>query len=307
MNQKIRFRKRNVLAVDDIPANLLALKAVLSRDHNLIFGHSGEEAISILQSRDDIDIILMDIQMPIMDGFEAATSIKQMENCRDIPIIFITAIYNEEPFIKKGYEIGAIDYFSKPFDPEILRMKVDIYSSFKQRDRFLKERERQFFESEEVLRAGRKLSSVLESLPVGVLIADINGRICQTNEVVSKICKSEKSTDSNLYGEVLNWWSRDGQMMKKENSPLARALQGDTSHNTILPITCIDGSLKTILCSASPLKGLDEHIMGAVVVIQDLTESKKIEIDFEQRISKFISLGLELEHSLSEEFSAKED
>jgi CheY-like chemotaxis protein len=117
-------RRMHVLAVDDIPANLIALEAVLGRDHALIMANSGAEAISTLEKRDDIDIILMDLQMPKMDGFETAVRIRKMERCRDIPIIFITAVYKEDPLIRKGYEAGAVDYFTKPFDPEILKLKV---------------------------------------------------------------------------------------------------------------------------------------------------------------------------------------
>src|SRR5438309_497982 len=117
----------NILAVDDKPANLIAIEAVLGDEYNLIPANSGAEAIKILKNRHDIGLILMDIQMPEMDGFEAVEHIKSIEACKDIPVIFITAIYKEEPFVRRGYELGAVDYFSKPFDPEVLKKKVAIY------------------------------------------------------------------------------------------------------------------------------------------------------------------------------------
>jgi len=293
------LRKANILAVDDIPANLVALDAVLAKDYNLIPVNSGKEAISLLEKRQDIDIILMDLQMPGMDGFEAAARIKQIHDCHDIPIIFITAIYKEEPFVKKGYEVGGVDYFTKPFDPDILRMKVAIYASFRQKAAVLKERERQIRESEEVLKAGRKLSSVLESLPVGVLIADMDGRICQTNEEVFRIYKSTTPMERDSYGEILGWWDSSGNTIKYADGPLARALrQGKASHSETLQIQCFDGTSKMILTSASPLLGIDGRIVGAVVVIQDVTESKKIEGELEHRITRLVSLGVELEQSV---------
>lgn len=288
-----------MLAIDDIPANLIALEAVLSRDYEMVLANSGAEAISILKKRDDIDIILMDLQMPQMDGYEAAERIKKIESCRDIPIVFITAIYKEEPLIKKGYAVGAIDYFTKPFDPELLKMKIAIYGSFRQKNAFLKERERQIRESEALLMAGRKLSSVLETLSVGVFIADPEGRICQTNEEVSRIFKSTELIERDLYGELLGWWDSSGQMIKDKDGPLARALRnGETCHNNIVQVRCFDGTCKVILASASPLVGLNRQIAGAVVVIQDVTESKKIEEELEQRITKLISIGVELEQSV---------
>src|SRR5690242_16009985 len=131
-------KKLDILAVDDKPANLVALEAVLGDEYNLIKAGSGLEAISVLSGRNRIAVILMDLQMPNMDGFQAATEIKKIPGCEDIPIIFITAIYKEDPFVRKGYKVGAVDYFSKPFDPEVLRMKIAIYATFRQKADVLK-------------------------------------------------------------------------------------------------------------------------------------------------------------------------
>jgi response regulator RpfG family c-di-GMP phosphodiesterase len=120
---RLNQKKANVLAVDDYQPNLVALEVALSANCKIIEASSGQHAIEILKSRQDIDVILMDVQMPDMDGYETASRIKSMPGCEDIPIIFITAVYKEEPYIRKGYEAGGIDYFSKPFDPEILKMK----------------------------------------------------------------------------------------------------------------------------------------------------------------------------------------
>src|SRR5688572_5567709 len=105
-----RWRRANVLAVDDQPANLIALDAVLSDEFDVIRASSGEEALSILRMRDDIDVILMDAQMPVMDGFETAAKVKEIPHCRDTPIVFVTAVYQEDPFVKQGYKAGAVDY-----------------------------------------------------------------------------------------------------------------------------------------------------------------------------------------------------
>lgn len=291
-------RRSVVLAVDDNQGNLIALEAVLADEYEVITALSGPEAIDIVKARKDIDLILMDLQMPGMDGFTAASHIKNIEGCEDLPIVFITAIYKEEPFIKRGYKVGAVDYFSKPFDPEILKMKVAIYSSFRRKLNVLKERERQIRDSEELLKAGRRLKSVLESLPAGVLIADVQGNIIQTNEEVSRIFRTQDAIEHDAYGEALGWWDSSGKVIKARGAPLARALyDGETSHNNVISIRCCDGLAKTILCSASPLFGRDGAIVGAVVVIQDVTETKKIEEDFEQRIAKIVTLGLELAQS----------
>jgi signal transduction histidine kinase len=123
-----RSRQRvKVLIVDDRPENLLALEAILdSPNLELIRANSGEEALrSLLQH--DFAVILMDVQMPTMDGFETATLVRQRERSRHIPIIFLTAINRSETHIFKGYSLGAVDYIVKPIMPEILRSKISVF------------------------------------------------------------------------------------------------------------------------------------------------------------------------------------
>lgn len=299
LRQRMAMRKANVLVVDDKRANLLALEAVLGEDYNVLFANSGEEALGLVAKRSDVDLILMDVQMPDMDGFEAAQRIKEIPAARDIPIIFVTAIYTEDPFVKKGYEVGGIDYFSKPFDPEILKLKVAVYASFRLKADFLRERELHIRESEELLRVGRKLSTILESLPVGVLIADANGRICQSTEEVSRILNTADAADADSYGDLLGWWDTAGKALKNHEGPLARALKsGESSHSERMQVRCFDGTLKPILASASPLRGLDGRIVGAVILMQDLTERKEIEAALQERVTNLVSLGIELEESV---------
>jgi CheY-like chemotaxis protein len=294
------MRKPKVFIVDDKPANHLALAAVLEENHELRFANSGPEALEMLERSPDVDVILMDVHMPEMDGFECALRIKKTERIRDIPIIFVTAVYQDDPFVKRGYEVGGIDYFSKPFDPEILRMKVAAYAGLRLREQVVRERELHIRESEELMRVGRKLSALLESLPVGVLMADVDGRICQSTDMAQRILKADPSDDDS-YGALLGWWDSSGQMIKDENGPLARALRsGETTHSEPLPIRCLDGTAKTILASVLPLHGLDGRIVGAVILIRDVTEAKKIEEDLAQRVTKLIGLGVELEESTAQ-------
>jgi PAS domain S-box-containing protein len=284
-------RAINLLLVDDQPSNLIALEAVLSdRGYNLILARSGFEAIELMRKH-EIAVVLLDVQMPEMDGFETARRLKLIEGREHVPIIFLTAIYKEDPFIKKGYEVGGIDYFSKPFDPDILRMKVDLYSSFHEKTCLLEEREKRIKEAEELLRTGRKLSDVLETLPVGVLIADALGRVCQVNEQVLKIW-GFAGFQQESYEEFLGWWDHDGKLIKASHGPMARSLKsGESSHNELTRIRCVDGTSKSVLSSISPLRSLKGEIMGVVVVIQDVTEHKQIEHDIEQRVQKLISSG----------------
>ena len=286
--------------MDDKRANLLALAVTLGDDYETLFAESGHEALALLRKDpESVDLILMDVQMPDLDGFETATRIKQLPGCTGIPIIFITAIFREDPHVKKGYEAGGIDYFTKPFDPDILRMKLAVYASYRLQDEVLQQRERAVKESEELMRVGQKLSLLLEGLPIGVLIADVEGRICQTTEQVARILGSAIPAANDQYGEILGWWDASGRMLKGGPGPLYRAInEGESSSSHSLRIQCLDGSTKSILISASPLRGVDAAIVGAVVLIQDLTESKRvIEQELQSRVARLISLGVELEAS----------
>ena len=294
------MKKPPVLAVDDTPGNLIALEAVLDRDFEVVPASSGAQALEILRKRPDIVVILMDVQMPIMDGYECAERIKQLPSCDDIPIVFITAVYREDPYVKRGYAVGGIDYFTKPFDPDLLRLKMGIYSSFRQKAAVLRERELRMVETEELLKAGRKLSAVLESLPVGILIADADGRICQANDEVSRICKATHAIDHDDYGKLIRWWSAGGDALKESAGPLHLALStGRSSHNQPIELHCFDGTTKRILASASPLLGLGGKIVGAVVVLKDTSESKQVERELETRVARLLSLGMELEQTIT--------
>ena len=290
------MRKARILVVDDKHANLLALEAVLGTDYEVLFAASGEEALALVQAQQDLALILMDVQMPDMDGFQTVERIKRIEGARDIPIIFVTAIYTDDPFIRRGYEVGGIDYFSKPFDPEILKMKVAVYASFQQKAQFLRERELHVRESEELLRVGRKLSGLLESLPVGVLIADVDGRICQATEEAARILNTAEVPDPDAYGEILGWWDSAGKLLRQ--GPLARALhEGVSSHSERMEIRRFNGHHQPIVASASALRALDGRVVGAVVLLQDLTETQKIEQDLERRVTNLVAIGVELEET----------
>jgi CheY-like chemotaxis protein len=116
-----------VLLVDDRQDNLLALAAILQGlPVQSVGAHSGEEALKQLLV-DDFALILLDAQMPEMDGFETARHIKRRERTRHVPIIFLTAADRDSQLALRGYAAGAVDYLSKPFDPWVLRAKVSVF------------------------------------------------------------------------------------------------------------------------------------------------------------------------------------
>lgn len=115
----------HILLVDDRPENLLALEAVLeSEQYKLVKATSGEEALRCLL-KDEFAVIVLDVQMPGMDGIETAKLIKARDKSKDVPIIFISANSREAEHLFAGYSAGAIDYMVKPFIPQILKSKIE--------------------------------------------------------------------------------------------------------------------------------------------------------------------------------------
>ncbi|TQV84375.1 putative bifunctional diguanylate cyclase/phosphodiesterase [Aliikangiella coralliicola] len=127
LNTKSNFRP-SILIVDDIAANRFALKNLLkSIDAELIDVESGEEALSKAIELNNLGLILLDVQMPVMDGYETAELLREEEQTQNIPIIFITAVHRDEQHVLRGYSSGAIDYITKPVQPDILSAKISLF------------------------------------------------------------------------------------------------------------------------------------------------------------------------------------
>src|ERR1700749_3865247 len=131
-----------ILLVDDNENNLLSMEVVLDKDKYAFYkATSGREALRILLREEDFCLILLDVKMPIMDGYETAELIYQRDKLRQIPIIFITAHDYEEASVFKGYKAGAVDFIRKPFNPEILRSKVAVFAELYQKNQLLRKQE----------------------------------------------------------------------------------------------------------------------------------------------------------------------
>lgn len=117
-------KKQQILIVDDEEVNRKLLSNMLKDTHELIMAENGEQALHIIEANPDIDLILLDVMMPEIDGFEVLECLKELERAKDIPVIFITALIsfdNEE----KGLRLGAVDYIYKPFRPAIVRLRIE--------------------------------------------------------------------------------------------------------------------------------------------------------------------------------------
>ncbi|MFH5184077.1 EAL domain-containing protein [Paenibacillus sp. TAB 01] len=200
--------KVNILLVDDQAENLLALEAVIERDdYNLVKAHSGEEALKYLLKY-DFATILLDVQMPGLDGFETARIIKSREKSKNIPIIFVTANYMDEHHVYTGYFIGAIEYILKPFDPNTLKAKVQGFVNiYKTNRKLLQQTEMLMQKTKELEAANKELSEITSELRKSqaltnvisetsidsMLILNQDGFILKVNPAVHKMFGYENS------------------------------------------------------------------------------------------------------------------
>ena len=195
------MQKAKILLVDDRAENLLALEAILSAlDQTLVRAASGEEALKALLT-DDFAVILLDVQMPGMDGFETAAHIKRRERTRDIPIIFLTAINHGPHHTFRGYAAGAVDYISKPFDPWVLRAKVSVFVELYSKNCQLKEQAALLRLQLDAGAAGQGGhgngnsngsgggEAVRRGDPVGGLLAELSARLAAVEEQAEALTK----------------------------------------------------------------------------------------------------------------------
>ncbi len=191
-------RNVKILCVDDHPENLLAMEAVLSSPtHQLVGLRSGEDALRYVLKEDtsDVAVILLDVQMPGLNGFETARLIKKRNSSKDIPIIFVTAISKSHEHVTEGYAAGSIDYIFKPYNPELLRMKVEAFvrmhlyhSKVKEQGEMLLRRAWELEESNRKLERSEALSRLISETSTDTIVTfNHMGTIQTVNPAVERM------------------------------------------------------------------------------------------------------------------------
>jgi PAS domain S-box-containing protein len=186
-----RYSGFKLLAVDDNEHNLFTLRALVQQhmDVEILEAHGGAEALEIAQSQPDIDLIILDVQMPEVDGFETAQMLKLRKKTRDIPIIFLTAAFKTEEFQRKGYDVGAVDYLLKPIDDNQFLNKISTYFRLIEKERQLNQilEEKVAQRTAELDQAKRYLENILGHMGEALLLLSPEGVIREVNPAASEM------------------------------------------------------------------------------------------------------------------------
>ncbi len=266
--------KVNVLLVDDRPENLIALEAILERmGQNLVKAHSGQEALRCLLEQ-DFAAILLDVQMPGMDGFETATLIRQREKTRSTPIIFLTAFSTSDTLRFKGYSLGAVDYILKPIEPEILASKVGVFVELYQKNATLKRQTAQLAAMNAELRQSEERFRILSNCsPVGIFLADLQGHCTYTNPRCQTICGSRLEETLGNWTELLHPEDCD----KARLSWQAYIQEGQQEFSEEYRFVTPEQKICWTHIRASVMLADGGEPIGYVGTIEDITERKQAE------------------------------
>lgn len=265
----------NILLVDDHPENLLALEAILGNlGENLVRANSGQEALRCLLNQ-DFAVILLDVQMPVMDGFETATLIRNRERSRQTPIIFLTAFSTSEQLMFKGYALGAVDYLLKPIDASILTSKVTVFVDLFKKTEAVKAQAAQLAAiNAELSDSEERFRSLSVYAPVGIFMNDTTGACTYTNPCLQAI-----------YDFTLAEGLGDGWVQRVHPDDRDRVVgewQAYTSGQASTFATEYrfqhrDGSIRWVYARSSSLFSDLGELTGYVGTVEDLTEHKQTE------------------------------
>jgi len=265
-----------ILIVDDKAENLFALEVILSNENYLcVKANSGMEALNILRRDAGFAIVLMDVQMPIMNGFETVELIRQIERLKLIPIIFLTASMDTSMNIFKGYQAGAVDYMIKPLSSEILKAKVAVFVDlYKKNNELLIQKEELKALNNDVIiqKSLSKYSlSLIEASHDPLFVINREGKITDLNNASVKITgvPREKLIGTD-FGRYFTEPEKAHEVYQKA---FLNGLVAD------YPLTIIDGKVKNVLFNGSVFKDEQANVLGVVVVARDVTLQKRIETE----------------------------
>src|SRR6266853_821721 len=306
----------NILIVDDEPKNLTVLEAILDAPgYRLVRAESAEQALLALLA-DEFALLILDIRMPGVTGLELAQMIKARKKTASVPIIFLTAYYDDDQHILEGYETGAVDYAKKPVNPAILRSQVGIFAELYRKQRNLEEVNRALVaevcsrrHAEEQLRelnntleqrvaertaslqlskarlhdSERQLQELIAAIPAAIYTTDAQGKITYFNEAATQLVGHTPTNGSDEWCVTWKLYNPNGTPLPYDQCPMAIALkEGRAIRNAEVVAERPDGTRVPFIPYPTPLRDGAGKIVGAINMLVDVSERKQAET--QQRI-----------------------
>jgi PAS domain S-box-containing protein len=270
-----RYAGFKLLIVDDHEHNLFTLRSLIQRymDVEIIEATSGQQALDIAVKEAGIDLIILDVQMPEMDGFQTASMLKIRKKTQDIPIIFLTAAFKTEEFQQKGYEVGGVDYLLKPIDDNQLLNKISTYFRLIEKERELnKVLEQKVAERTiELAAAKQHLENIITHMGEALLVLDPEGCIESANPAA---CSMLDYSEQDLLALSI------GDVFEEEEEEQAGAFFGTWLEALIRTgalsriearFIAKDGRRVPILFSRTAVKDPDGEIIHIICIAKDMT------------------------------------
>ncbi len=281
-----RYSGFKLLIVDDHVHNLFTLRTLVEArmDVAILEATSGQQAIDLTLRYPDIDLIILDVQMPEMDGFQTAALLKMRKRTRDIPIIFLTAAFKSEEFQQRGYAVGAVDYLLKPIEDNQLINKISTYFRLIEKERALNQvLEQQVAErTAELAQAKQYLENIIAYMGEALLVLNPQGEIKSANPAA---CRMLGYQEQELLGMSI------GDVFEEEGDEQAGAFLGLWLEALIRTgalskidarFIASDGRRVPILFSRTAVRDPDGGIADIICIAKDMTGYVRVDRDEEE-------------------------
>lgn len=255
---------QTLLLVDDRPENLIALEAILEApDRRLLKAVNGTEALT-MALKNDLSLILLDVQMPDMDGFEVADLLRRNAKTKQVPLIFCTALSKEKKYIARGFDSGAADYLFKPIDPDLLTAKVRVFLELDLQKRKLQHTLTQMH------RLQQENERLLRAMGEGVIGVDKAGAITFANPAAATLLGIESSRLVGMRAEKLLFLDAAGKpQFSWADSPLLRTVNQGETYNSDELFCRRDGAGVALEITATAINDKGNAFTGAVLVVRE--------------------------------------